>query len=340
MSQQKMSQNIFTYATSELSQDAFISLLIAWFDSDDESLKEISSDFIRNIYSVYKEKFDDTYNSKELSIQSIGIKQQFKKIDVYFDVITENDEKVSFVIEDKTWTEPHGDQLERYSKYGDIKILFKTGHITEVDRKKCADNEFYILDISWIYKFLEKYTNLENYILKDFFDFIESNFYKKMYHINTHLKKDLIDWKRTDVKENFVQYRILELIKQEISKYPSVNSHIGIRYTMNGNRCETWWNFKTIDNECHFMIKIKVIKRKHRIRLVNYTANKSEIGLYDKSKYKNVVLEACNNTKVIPSEKIRIKARESELAYLEVSDNLIDDINHIINFIKVFINKL
>ena len=27
----KMSQNIFQYATSELSQDAFISLIIAWF---------------------------------------------------------------------------------------------------------------------------------------------------------------------------------------------------------------------------------------------------------------------------------------------------------------------
>ena len=52
--QQKMSQNIFQYATSELSQDAFICLIIAWFDSDNKKLKEISQDFINWSYAKPK----------------------------------------------------------------------------------------------------------------------------------------------------------------------------------------------------------------------------------------------------------------------------------------------
>ena len=65
----KMSQNIFNYATSELSQDAFISLLVAWFDGEDKKLQEISKDFINSVYNEY---FQSTV---DLNIETIKLKQ-------------------------------------------------------------------------------------------------------------------------------------------------------------------------------------------------------------------------------------------------------------------------
>lgn len=112
---EKLSQNIFHYAKSELSQDAFISLLIAWFDSDDEELREISKDFINSLYKEYTKKFSEK-NDNLLNIQSIKIKQQHFKIDVYFEIECQNRDIVAFIIEDKIWTEPHSKQLKRYVK--------------------------------------------------------------------------------------------------------------------------------------------------------------------------------------------------------------------------------
>ncbi len=152
---EKMSQNIFDYATSELSQDAFISLIIGWFDSEDQKLHKLSESFIQELYKKYQIDMMENYDKTSLIIKSVKLRQQHHKIDVYFEVETDK-KTIPFIIEDKTWTEPHSKQLIRYveaisKKYPTddiVKVFFKIGHITEKDKKETSKAKYIILDTS------------------------------------------------------------------------------------------------------------------------------------------------------------------------------------------------
>ena len=97
--------NIFDFATSELSQDALFAWLIQWADpkykGKDVSLFNLAQRFVRILLS------DNNY-----PIHSINVGRQWKNIDVWVEI---NDD-TSLVIEDKTNTSIHDDQLERYKK--------------------------------------------------------------------------------------------------------------------------------------------------------------------------------------------------------------------------------
>ena len=106
------SPNIFRFATSELSQDAFICWLVSWLSyHKDKLLFNCARDFISLLYSLNK-KSD---LNRDLIQELIDIKQQHLKIDVYFQVKI-NGKIVSFVIEDKVDTSFHSNQLERYKE--------------------------------------------------------------------------------------------------------------------------------------------------------------------------------------------------------------------------------
>lgn len=119
--------NIFTYATSELSQDAFILWLLDWANPKnaniDKSLCETAQAFARLL-------LDKTY----LEISSVVCKKQEHHIDV-FAVINE---QYALIIEDKTNTSEHGNQIKRYSewvkkesKYANLElhcVYYKTGN--------------------------------------------------------------------------------------------------------------------------------------------------------------------------------------------------------------------
>jgi len=123
------SPNLFSYATSELSQDAIICWLLEWAKSEnkevDNALHIVGVSFLNSLF----EKF----GSKETpsSYHDIKIYKQYKNIDVFCVV---NDE-YALIIEDKTNTKNHSKQLEKYlseikKEYAENKILpiyFKTG---------------------------------------------------------------------------------------------------------------------------------------------------------------------------------------------------------------------
>ncbi len=94
--------NIFDFATSELSQDAFICYLL-------EFGKEKYKDIFPNEYAIAHLFFEKSglTQTEELS----EIKQQYHGIDVL--VITSNS---LLIIEDKTNTSEHSDQIIRYVK--------------------------------------------------------------------------------------------------------------------------------------------------------------------------------------------------------------------------------
>lgn len=96
--------NIFSFATSELSQDAIIAWLMQWADEkyakEDSQLHSLAQDFLRMVLCE-----DSTYE-----IHSVNVRRQWKNIDVCVEI---NDNGF-LIIEDKTSTSAHDGQLERY----------------------------------------------------------------------------------------------------------------------------------------------------------------------------------------------------------------------------------
>lgn len=101
-----MKPNLFTHATSELSQDAFILWLLEWANpycaTEDKALHETAQEFVRLLL-----------NHKDLTIKSVNTTRQKNHIDVFAIV----NEKYAIIIEDKTDTSEHNNQLERYEKW-------------------------------------------------------------------------------------------------------------------------------------------------------------------------------------------------------------------------------
>lgn len=123
--------NIFDYAPSELSQDAFICWLLKHADPDidikDEKMVKTAQYFLNSLFEISGKKLPG-------DLQNLEIRKQVEKIDV---LVLVND-KNALIIEDKTNTKDHSDQLIGYlkkfeNKYTEYKkdnilpIYFKTG---------------------------------------------------------------------------------------------------------------------------------------------------------------------------------------------------------------------
>lgn len=124
-------QNIFTYATSELSQDAFIAWLCANYDS--KELGEVSKKFIGLLAGES--------DGDAAKISEVKVEKQHNHIDVLVLYKIDGKQKV-LVIEDKTYTKEHDNQIIRYvteikEEYKDKSLsydafscaYYKTGHI-------------------------------------------------------------------------------------------------------------------------------------------------------------------------------------------------------------------
>ena len=86
--------NIFQFATSELSQDAFISWSVNWFNNRKKPrLTEMSKELLRLFAGIEK-------------VESVDVFKQYKKIDVLL-IVNGN---VAVIIEDKTFTSAHNSQ--------------------------------------------------------------------------------------------------------------------------------------------------------------------------------------------------------------------------------------
>lgn len=157
-----MVPNIFRYATKELSQDAFICWLVACAREADGELRECGLAFVEALMRsggggaidassgagvVYRGEGRVTAVLGDPSPQRGGI-------DVYFQADVDGN-VVSFVVEDKTRTEMHGRQLERYRQaVGDdaepedlVKaVYFKTGYVFHDEREKAERAGYCVFD--------------------------------------------------------------------------------------------------------------------------------------------------------------------------------------------------
>lgn len=105
-----MKPNLFRYATSELSQDAFLCWLVSWADKkhkkDDPILHELGTRFLASIYERTQLKPPADYQSIKISQQDGGI-----------DILCVLNGDTALIIEDKVGTKQHSDQLARYKEH-------------------------------------------------------------------------------------------------------------------------------------------------------------------------------------------------------------------------------
>ena len=171
--------NLFDYATKELSQDAVICWLIAWAGNEaDQDLHRLGRKFVETLLN-----HKQTDERARLSAPTeVKINQQ----DKYIDVLARVDDHV-LLIEDKTGTNPHGDQLGRYldmvvsgkTSLGQVDglnicpIYFKTGN-----QSIAADNEvelrgYKVFNRSDFLSVLEDYAG-DNSALVDYRAYLQS----------------------------------------------------------------------------------------------------------------------------------------------------------------------
>jgi hypothetical protein len=163
--------NLFHYATSELSQDAFICWLIDWSNFT-------NYEFDKNM-TLIGQTFLQVLLKKQLLIFDIKVGRQYKNIDVYAIV----NDKYFLIIEDKKGTSEHSNQLERYANVIDenekwkhlekILVYFKMEEQSNLEQVKNAGYRF--IDRHIMIKTLNTYFStvpdkLQNGILRDYYE--------------------------------------------------------------------------------------------------------------------------------------------------------------------------
>lgn len=167
--------NLFTYATSELSQDAFVCWLVAWASARSHPLGHIGRAFIRLMVEL-----SGTSVQKEASVELVAgsLRRQHHKIDVYFQAWVDGTLS-SFVIEDKTHSEPHSGQLARYRAAIEddeaelVAVYLKTGFVYSDEREHVEGRGYSILDATTLHTFLAGH-EVHNDIYRDFVDYLHT----------------------------------------------------------------------------------------------------------------------------------------------------------------------
>ena len=197
--------NIFNFATSELSQDAFICWLCNWVNFDDndlsedeKKLKELATDFIEKM------------SGEKLGDRKVNIKRQYQKIDVLLEIQnkTEFIEKIPVVdmyviIEDKVGTGLHSNQIERYRE-----LISEKNEKDNGSRAKIKVVYYKIYDEDNTERLKENGVNVilgrENILelLKEYKDKINNSIFENYHNylsnietdVNSYEKKNLEDW--------------------------------------------------------------------------------------------------------------------------------------------------
>ena len=170
--------SLFSFATSELSQDAFICWCLNWFnDASKPVLQEMAKKIIFKLTNV-EEFFVEKIVSVDIFRQfSRKVKVDNKSIHVKIDVLVIVNNDIAVIIEDKTYSNEHDQQIERYKKglqeiYKDkplskiITVFWKTGFHNDWDKVTVANVKITGEDVKGL---LADYVD-ESEIIKDYFD--------------------------------------------------------------------------------------------------------------------------------------------------------------------------
>ena len=182
--------NIFKYATKELSQDAMICWFLECLNSEDEEYRQLGLNFVRFIFNDNEIKVAKLFNNS-------FPKTQHEKIDVYAEILINNNILHPVIFEDKTNTYLHNDQMYKYIEkinnetndkkrknfFGEVElsnilyIYFKTGFASDWERCDIKEKQTEVQNGNQDEKNKkDAITNVSfrEIYLKEMFDFLES----------------------------------------------------------------------------------------------------------------------------------------------------------------------
>lgn len=189
-----MQNNLFRYATSELSQDAFIAWLASYALEDSEpdlALRECADKMLRAFVPELK---DEQFKLE-------NVERQVKNIDILF-TLTAGDTKYKVVVEDKINTEEHNNQLNKYlqyihSEYPQYKargVYYKTGFQSDWSAVESAG--YQIVTLSQVLEIMSSFMGkTQNDIFIDYYTWWE-NRYEEALSYNT---LPILRWKSPQI---------------------------------------------------------------------------------------------------------------------------------------------
>jgi hypothetical protein len=249
--------NIFKYATSELSNDAFLCWLFSISKNEDPNINSIE-------YRVSQGYLNNFCNYKgKIIIYEDGIVRQEEKIDVLIKGKYNSGEEFILSIENKTLSKEHDKQLERYrdyinEKYKHIKnrhfIYYKTA--IQSNEEEIKEIGYSVFQIKKIFDLLDTYEagKSENLILKNYFDFIKEEV--ELYF--NFMKIDIKEWDEKAFQGFF--YYLLPKIKEN----KNIKKHeFGYNDNRNGGRWSLWFgsnkrNKNKNDEEIGFHLNLEM----------------------------------------------------------------------------------
>lgn len=182
--------NFFEQATDELTQDSFLSWLVS--NTNDSVIGKISKKFINFLW-------DEKNSLNEEKIEFVSADRQFKKIDIIVNFKV-NGKPHCLIIEDKTNSSEHSDQLQKYkdevlswpetSERPTSYVYYKTGELNDDEIKKTEKAGFRIVELKDIYNFF-KTLNTDSEIINHYSEHI-----KNLYEERDVVSKDknTINW--------------------------------------------------------------------------------------------------------------------------------------------------
>ena len=157
----KAATNIFDYATKELSQDAFLSWVLANKDCDDKDLCDAANSLLK------------LFEIDPNSVLSIEIKRQERNIDISAYISGKDDENMALYIEDKTTSKEH-EQLSKYNEsindiaagYSNVKkVYYKTSRIDEDEKIRVCEAGWKVIEFDKIANTWKSYLSSDNLII-------------------------------------------------------------------------------------------------------------------------------------------------------------------------------
>ncbi len=238
--------NLFSYATNELSQDAFICWLLAWASPEyrevDNGLHQCGIEFIRALFAEHGKTLPT-------DIAEIKIKKQYKNIDVLCII----NGTYAVLIEDKIGTKHHSNQLARYleavkKNFPKVKTIIPVYYKTEdqSNYEHVINNEYEpflrrdILDILSTYKG-------SNNILVDYRDrlqFIEDE-------VNGYKTKNISKWNRRNWTGFYME------LQERFGEDGKKKVNWGYVANPNGGFLGFWWRSRGEKDTCRQYIQLE-----------------------------------------------------------------------------------
>lgn len=169
-----MRPNIFDIATKELNQDAFITWLLQFADdkyqSADQHLNKCGKTFVTQLIQKQNPDFNETISKVEAG-------RQWENIDVWAEV----NDKYLIIIEDKTHSNQHSNQLVRYKETSEkwcennnyekpVCIYLKTGNESQTSLNNIQNQGFSIFSRIDFISLLNQFKETTNNIFVDFYE--------------------------------------------------------------------------------------------------------------------------------------------------------------------------